>query len=101
MLANFCLPIENAQIIFRVALKEELIKLTAITLSLCKYTRFIQKVPRLGGYLKKLTSFHPDISYAHFSSQYDLINALLYHFTSILFLNQKFDARSTLKIRHF
>ena len=33
-------------------------------------TRFIQKVPGLGGYLKELTSFHSDISQAHFSSQF-------------------------------
>ena len=33
-------------------------------------TRFIQKVPGLGGYLQKLISFHPDISYTHFSSQF-------------------------------
>ena len=33
-------------------------------------TRFIQKVPGLGGYLIKLTSFHFDISYTHFSSQF-------------------------------
>ena len=33
-------------------------------------TRIIQKVPGLGGYLKKLTSFHFDISYTHFSSQF-------------------------------
>ena len=48
------------------------------------YTRFIQKVPGLSGYLKKLTSFHPDISYGHFSSQFDLIYAFLYHFTTML-----------------
>ena len=35
-----------------------------------KSTRFIQKVPGLGGYLKELTSFHSDISQAHFSSQF-------------------------------
>ena len=34
------------------------------------YTRFIQKVPGLSGYLKKLKSFHPDISFAHFTSQF-------------------------------
>ena len=33
-------------------------------------TRFIQKVPGLGGYLKELTSFHSDISPTHFSSQF-------------------------------
>ena len=47
-------------------------------------TRFIQKVPGTGGYLKKLTSFRPDIPYAHFSSIIDLINLFLNYFTSIL-----------------
>ena len=37
------------------------------------YTRFIQKVPGLDGYLNKLTSFHPDISYTHFPSQFYFI----------------------------
>ena len=46
---------------------------TAFNARSCRYseiTRFIQKVPGLGGYLKELTSFHPDISQAHFSSQF-------------------------------
>ena len=38
----------------------------AVYLSIYPSTRFIQKVPGLGGYLKKLTSFHPDISYYTF-----------------------------------
>ena len=45
-------------------------KCTQFLFNSLMFTRFIQKVPGLGGYLNKLTSFHPDISYSHFSSKF-------------------------------
>ena len=67
----------------------------------------VQRIPGQGGYLKKLTSFHSDISLkTFFNSILIYFSVFLYHFTSILLkFNSKneprFDVRSTLKNRHF